>query len=933
MSFSRRSIHSQRSRRNRIANSPEALEQRRLLDGDGGRIWIDPFEDYNGDGIQQSENPYYETYRTLASEVAVYKDDGDGTFDSEVDELVETNSGDLYADLDFGRYFAVGQVDQSSSGVQTVITTPAVQVLDLTADNPIQHAQFGFWSTGTLTLTVYHDTNANGQRDAGENLLSGDTTIKYRDGDETLYSSFELSDGITHPSWWREHGAVQVFSIGKQRDDGLLATTPDPVTIEYESATRYTAEFGVIEGATIQVAVYSDVTGDGRTADDESLSINSHNVNIKVTGETLNGTVIDTDFKSLSSDGRTISDLMPGSYTLELVSDSDSLRLFSQEPLTRELEVNPGDSLYVDFSAFFGRSIDKSIDSLKQYLKENDYAGIQVELFGDDGDGVFDPAVDTFLASATTDADAHFTLPSFGPGSYFLASRLGATYTPLEVLFANAYSPESNDTFAGHQSIPTSSIEGDVYVDANFNNLYEPRELGLQGVKLTLQGVDIFGNAVEEEETTRYDGDYRFYNLMPGTYSIIQEQPAGYENGLETAGDAGGTPSANRIDNIVIVPSERPEGYQFSEYGTSELRAARPDAADHIGAFEPHSSSTFLRDSNSPGDASVAFQYGTPESKVVAGDWDEDGYDSIGLFDPAHGLFRLKNQNRNTDNDDDLTPFIYGAAGFVPLAGDWNSDGVDSVGVFDPTTAAFYLRNSNDSGVADAGQFVFGRPGWIPLAGDWDGDGFDGIGVYDPETATFYLRNNLSAGSPDFGPFNFGMPGWKPIAGDWDDDGIVTVGVYNPDTATFFLRNSNSTGVADVPAFNYGAAGWEPIVGDWDPDEAARTNPYPKGRTAGFRVINGDANPASLFGDSRNDYLRGDSAGLREAIESEQDHKALNSQFVSAEGVQLATPLKATTPHSGSFFSSDAIELQNLAYEPTDVIHEESLELLARDQL
>jgi len=271
MPSSSRSSRQQRSRRNRIAKSPEALEQRRLLDGDGGQIWIDPFNDYNGDGIQQSS--YFEDYRRFRPEEAVYKDDGDGSFNSELDERLETNSGDLYRDLDFGRYFAVGQGYQSSTGVQTVLTTPAVQVLDLNAENPIRHAQFGYWSTGTLNLTVFYDTNVNGVRDEGESLVEGETTILVRDADEAIFHESLVTDGTNGEHWWNGDGAIQIFSIGSDRDDGLVATTEDPVTIVYEAGMRETAEFGVVDGASIQIIGYSDTTGDGRTADDVGTSL------------------------------------------------------------------------------------------------------------------------------------------------------------------------------------------------------------------------------------------------------------------------------------------------------------------------------------------------------------------------------------------------------------------------------------------------------------------------------------------------------------------------------------------------------------------------------------------------------------------------------------------------------------------------------------
>jgi hypothetical protein len=60
--------------------------------------------------------------------------------------------------------------------------------------------------------------------------------------------------------------------------------------------------------------------------------------------------------------------------------------------------------------------------------------------------------------------------------------------------------------------------------------------------------------------------------------------------------------------------------------------------------------------------------------------------------------------------------------GFVALVGDWNTDGVDTVGLYNPADAAFFLRNSNTGGIADV-TFTYGPAGmgFKPLVGDWGG--------------------------------------------------------------------------------------------------------------------------------------------------------------------------------------------------------------------
>jgi hypothetical protein len=157
----------------------------------------------------------------------------------------------------------------------------------------------------------------------------------------------------------------------------------------------------------------------------------------------------------------------------------------------------------------------------------------------------------------------------------------------------------------------------------------------------------------------------------------------------------------------------------------------------------------------------------------------------------------------------------------VSVVGDWDGDGVDTIGVFDPSTATWYLKNSNGPGAPDIAPFAYGAPGWVPVAGDWDGDGIDTLGVFDPigqygqPPATWYLRNDNSPGAPNVAPFAYGGAHWTPVVGDWDGDGLTTIGVVDP-LRIWYVRNSNSSSAPDLVPFAYGAPGWLPVAGDWD---------------------------------------------------------------------------------------------------------------------
>lgn len=234
------------------------------------------------------------------------------------------------------------------------------------------------------------------------------------------------------------------------------------------------------------------------------------------------------------------------------------------------------------------------------------------------------------------------------------------------------------------------------------------------------------------------------------------------------------------------------------------------------GVYLPSTGTFFLRNSNSPGGADVAFQFGAGGGGFVpvAGDWNGDGVDTIGIYNPATSTFFLRNTN-SPGGADVVLSFGAGGAGYVPLVGDWDGNGTDTVGLYQPTSGAFFLRNSNTPGGADL-VFTFGPPNAMPVVGDWDGSGTTTVGIFISSNSTWFLRNSNTPGGADitlgYGP---GGTGWMPIVGDWNNDNAQTVGLYDPGTGSWFLRNSNSPGPGTT-VFGYGPTGVVPVRGDWN---------------------------------------------------------------------------------------------------------------------
>jgi CubicO group peptidase (beta-lactamase class C family) len=87
------------------------------------------------------------------------------------------------------------------------------------------------------------------------------------------------------------------------------------------------------------------------------------------------------------------------------------------------------------------------------------------------------------------------------------------------------------------------------------------------------------------------------------------------------------------------------------------------------------------------------------------------------VYDIATNIHRLRNSNTTGGVNNQ---FSFGPQGY-PVYGDWDGDGRDTVGVFDPIGYTFVLRDLNSAGLPDM-EFPYGSDlqFWWPMAGNWD---------------------------------------------------------------------------------------------------------------------------------------------------------------------------------------------------------------------
>jgi len=194
--------------------------------------------------------------------------------------------------------------------------------------------------------------------------------------------------------------------------------------------------------------------------------------------------------------------------------------------------------------------------------------------------------------------------------------------------------------------------------------------------------------------------------------------------------------------------------------------------------------------------------------RPLAGDWDGDGRDTVGVYNPANRRFLVRGEV-TSGGPYVMTPRI-GPFGAIPVAGDWDGEGGDEVGVYEPLARSFSFYSI--LGAPARPSQVFGVAGDLPIVGDWDGDGVDDIGTYTPGSQTFTrLLPDGSVRAKNFGSFND-----TPVVGDWDGDGVDDVGVFRSSNHTFLLDAPSVDGGQAVRSVNFGTARHLPVIGDWD---------------------------------------------------------------------------------------------------------------------
>jgi protocatechuate 3,4-dioxygenase beta subunit len=219
-------------------------------------------------------------------------------------------------------------------------------------------------------------------------------------------------------------------------------------------------------------------------------------------------------------------------------------------------------------------------DGVFDSADEQGVAGVVVTLTGTDIDGL------AVILQATTGLDGKYVFTGLNAGSYrlnetqpvmFLDGK-DASGTPFGGIadprigfdvISNLIIANSPTALAGidyNFGEVNNSIRGSVYHDKNDDGVRDANEQGIRGVSITLVGVNDLGETITLSTTSGADGNYAFSNLRPGTYKIVETQPADFDDGKDTLGDSGGVANPNdTFDGVILKGCTHAKGYNFGE--------------------------------------------------------------------------------------------------------------------------------------------------------------------------------------------------------------------------------------------------------------------------------------------------------------------------------------------------------------------------------
>jgi large repetitive protein len=438
-----------------------------------------------------------------------------------------------------------------------------------------QATGYNFAETGSaVTGVVYRDANRDGTQQAGDTGLNAVTVTLQDASHATVATTTTATDGSY---LFGGVPAGNYFVVETQPAGyGSSTTSPDSVAIVVPAGGAATASFADTL-STLAGAVFIDLNNNGvRDSGEPGIS----GVTITITGTNAAAQVVNRSAASDASGNFVFIDLLTpngAGYTLsepmQPAAYADGADAAGSAGGTAGNDVVTAIHLAINTDAT-GYTFGERGTTLTGVVYK-DMNGDSVRDAGDPGiAGVtltLKDGSNTTVATTTTAVDGSYSFAGLPAGNYTVVETQPVGYgsSTASPDSRNVTVPPGGSATADFAEV-TSSLAGFVFADTNVNGARDAGEPPIANVTITLTGTDARGTAISRTTITDASGAYTFNDLLSGTYTLTETQPATYADGADSAGTAGGTTSGTDAISAIALPAgTAATGYLFGERGQS----------------------------------------------------------------------------------------------------------------------------------------------------------------------------------------------------------------------------------------------------------------------------------------------------------------------------------------------------------------------------
>ena len=329
-----------------------------------------------------------------------------------------------------------------------------------------------------------------------------------------------------------------------------------------------------------------------------SLTLTGKNAlanNIQITVQTdSNGDYIFSNLMDSNSQGYTVTQTQPQDYNdgldskLGIVIDSSR----TTDAITGIIINNGTSAINNDFGELYKASLSGTVYiDTENGLLDPDEIGIEGVTLNLTGTDAFNNPVNLtvttnalgqyFFSQIPPSDNAGYTLTEIQPNSYAdgqesIGNQVITDSHGTDTISDILVTLNSELTDYNFAELLTGSISGYVFNDKNNNGIKTSDEASIENVTLTLTGVGIDGQSVEQTVVTDEQGFYQFNAVVPSNeqgYTITETQPNNFQDGLESIANV---PLQNSnlsdvIDSVNLLTGDDLTDYNFGEVDSASI--------------------------------------------------------------------------------------------------------------------------------------------------------------------------------------------------------------------------------------------------------------------------------------------------------------------------------------------------------------------------